>query len=144
MRIEGQGMTDTPSPGGGSPHEFRITMTLEELLNEARQEARQAAEARAAMLREALEQSVHAWGPVHELDCPEDDTCGCAGKEFNDTVNKALAATDADVTAWLQARERAAAEKAIEVCCFEAMREGHMFLVGKLTAIDVDAVLKGE
>jgi hypothetical protein len=33
-------------------------------------------------------------GGVHDADCPEDDTCACRFKPFNDLVNKAITETE--------------------------------------------------
>lgn len=104
----------------------------------------EAAEARAAMLREALDLVVdiqnspevqavytiaHAHGVVYR------------GRAWEGKVTAARNATDADVTAWLQARERAAAEKMREACAKTFTGFGDV--PSLIRVIDVDEVLKG-
>lgn len=91
-------MTDTPSPGGGSPD---VGLDPEVLDRWARVVGE--LQARVAMLvdfvktvRRSSEISSN-WAVV-------------------EACKMTLAATDADVSAWLEARERAAAEKAIAAC----------------------------
>ena len=41
-------------------------------------------------LLKALKRMVQWYGGWHDSDCPADDTCACAGKEFNRQVNQAI------------------------------------------------------
>lgn len=47
--------------------------------------------AAAPELLEALKEMCEMHGGIHDEDCPEDDTCGCYGKAFNDRINAVIA-----------------------------------------------------
>ncbi len=47
--------------------------------------------AAAPELLEALKEMAEYYGGAHEDDCPQDDTCDCGLKPFNDRVNLAIA-----------------------------------------------------
>jgi hypothetical protein len=57
-----------------------------------------------ASVRDVLREMAWFHGSVHDEGCPEDDTCGCSKKPFNDSVNGAIRLGEATMEAEIASR----------------------------------------
>lgn len=65
---------------------YRLYRQEEDQVSDLQKELAEA-NRRIAELEAGLDEFCDVYGATHEDDCPEDDTCECSGKPFNDRIN---------------------------------------------------------